>query len=104
MFSRGDGTPGSPTYANLPTAAFVPADQDFAGCLEVQKTDSTQRLRYMGQTPVFPGTYLRITVRIKAVAGSLPSVRIAGFPGDANENQIAGVTTTGSSVALTTYG
>ncbi|MFZ7092193.1 glycosyl hydrolase family 28-related protein [Primorskyibacter sp. 2E233] len=104
LFSRGDGTPGSATYANLPTAAFVPADQDFAGCLEIQKTDSTQRLRFMGQTPLFPGCYLQITVRLKAVAGALPSVRIAGWPGDANENQIGGVTTTGPSTTLTTYG
>ncbi|WGW04087.1 glycosyl hydrolase family 28-related protein [Tropicibacter oceani] len=104
VFSRGDGTPGSSTYANLPTAAFVPADQDFGGCLEIQKTDSTQRLRYMGQTPMFPGTYLQVTIRIKAVAGSLPSVRIAGWAGDAGGNQISGVTTTGPSVPLTTYG
>ncbi|MFW2542977.1 glycosyl hydrolase family 28-related protein [Primorskyibacter sp. 2E107] len=104
LFSRGDGTPGSATYNNLPTAAFVPADADFAGCLEIQKTDSTQKLRYMGQTPIYPGCYLKITVRIKAMAGSLANVRIAGWPGDDNGNQVGGVTTTGPSTALTTYG
>ncbi|WP_136442917.1 glycosyl hydrolase family 28-related protein [Pacificoceanicola onchidii] len=104
QFARGDGTPGSATYNGLPTAAFVPADADFAGCLEVQKTDSTQKLRYMGQTPIFPGCYLRVSVRIKAMAGSLANVRIAGWPGDAGENQVGGVTMTGPETTLTSYG
>ncbi|WP_425100389.1 glycosyl hydrolase family 28-related protein [Tropicibacter sp. S64] len=104
QFSRGDGTPGSATYNNLPTAAFVPADADFAGCLEIQKTDTTQKLRYMGQTPIYPGCYLRITVRIKAIAGSLANVRIAGWPGNASESMVSGVTTTGPITPLTTYG
>ncbi|MDZ4134310.1 MAG: hypothetical protein U1D06_01785, partial [Paracoccaceae bacterium] len=52
QWSREDGTPGSATYAGQPNAAFVPADQDFGGALELQKTDATQRLRYMGQTPI----------------------------------------------------
>ena len=48
VWSSGDGTPGSDTYANAANAAFVPADQDFGGCLEIQKTASTTRVRYMG--------------------------------------------------------
>lgn len=104
QWSRGDGTPGSDTYAGLATAAFVPADQDFGGCLEVQKTDGTQRLRYMGQTPLEPGCYLRITVRIKAVAGALPSVRVSGWPAQANGTKLTGVTETAAPVALTSYG
>ena len=55
VWSSGDGTPGSDTYENASNAAFVPADQDFGGCLEVQKTSGTTRLRYMGQTPLLPG-------------------------------------------------
>jgi hypothetical protein len=104
QWSRGDGTPGTDTYASLPTAAFVPADQDFGGCLEIQKTTTTQTLRYMGQTPVLSGTYLRVRARVKAVAGALPSVRIAAFAGDSSEDEVTGVTNTGTEVALTTYG
>ncbi|WP_348773503.1 hypothetical protein [Litoreibacter halocynthiae] len=37
VWSRGDGTPGTATYDGYATAAFVPADQDFGGCLEVLK-------------------------------------------------------------------
>jgi hypothetical protein len=104
QFSRGDGTPGSNTYAGFASAAFVPADQDFGGCLEIQKTEGTQRLRYMGQTPLQPGCYLRVTVRIKATAGALPNVRIAGFAGDASDDEVTGVPTSGASVALPGYG
>lgn len=104
QWARGDGVPGSDTYANLATAAFVPADQDFGGCLEIQKTDSTQKLRYMGQTPLLPGCYLRITARIKAIAGTLPAVRIAGWPGRANGTQVSGLPVLGTTVSLTSYG
>ena len=45
VWSRQDGTPGSDTYAGAMNAAFVPADQDFAGCMELQKVDATQKLR-----------------------------------------------------------
>lgn len=48
VWSRGDGRPGSDTYASSVSAAYVPADADFGGCLELQKTDTTQKLRYMG--------------------------------------------------------
>lgn len=104
QWSRSDGTPGSDTYATLGTAAFVPADQDFGGALEVQKTEPVQALRYMGQTPLPAGCYLRIRARIKAVAGNLPAVRIAGWAGDINNSQITGVVGFGPSVQLTTYG
>ncbi|MDP2738058.1 MAG: glycosyl hydrolase family 28-related protein [Pseudorhodobacter sp.] len=103
QWSREDGTPGTGTYAGQPNAAFVPADQDFGGCLELQKVDTTQRLRYMGQTPIEPGLYLRVTARVKAVAGSLPSVRIAAWAGRANGSNVT-VPSTGPSVALTSYG
>lgn len=104
QWARGDGTAGSDTYANVATAAFVPADQDFGGCLELQKTDGTQQLRYMGQTPLLPGCYLRITARLKAVAGALPSVRIAGWPGRADDTKVTGLPETTASTALTSYG
>lgn len=104
VWSRGDGTPGTATYQGYATAAFVPADQDFNGCLEVLKIEPTQRLRYMGETPLQPGCYLQIKARIKVISGNLPIVRIAGFAGDASGNPVPGVTLTGPSVALQSYG
>ncbi len=104
QWSRGDGVPGSDTYANVATAALVPADQDFGGCLELQKTDATQKLRFMGQTPLEPGCYLRVTARLKAVAGALPNVHIAGWPGRADDSKVSGVPESGPSVSLTAYG
>ena len=103
-YSRGDGTPGSPTYATGSSGVFVPADQDFGGALEILKTDSTQRLRYKGETPIVPGCYLQIKVRLKAVSGNLPSVRIAAYASQSNGNPVSGVVTQGATTALTTYG
>ena len=104
VWSSEDGTPGSLTYDAVPTAAFVPGDTDFAGCLEVLKTDSVQRLRYTGETPLLPGCYLRVTARIKAISGAFPSVRIAGFAADAGGAAVGGVTTSGTSTLLSSYG
>lgn len=104
VWSSGEGTPGSDTYDNAVNAAFVPADSDFAGCLELQKTDSTQLLRYMGETPIYPGCYLRITARVKAISGNLASVQISGWPGDAGNNLVTGLTRLGAATTLTSYG
>lgn len=104
VWSSGDGTPGSPTYAGSPNAALVPADQDFAGCLELVKTTSTVKLRYMGDTPILPGCYLRVRARVKAMSGNLPAVRIAGWAGGAGNAHVTGVVETGPSVQLTAYG
>ncbi|MEO0938327.1 MAG: glycosyl hydrolase family 28-related protein [Pseudomonadota bacterium] len=104
VYSSGDGTPGSDTYANAPNAAFVPADQDFGGCLELQKSSSTTRLRYMGQTPMTPGCYLRVSVRIKAISGNLPNVRIAGYAARSSGANDPLADTEADSVTLTTYG
>ena len=46
VWSSEDGTPGSATYDGASNAAFVPADQDFGGCLELLKTDAVQKLQY----------------------------------------------------------
>ncbi|MFT7135084.1 MAG: hypothetical protein ACI80I_001076, partial [Akkermansiaceae bacterium] len=104
VYSSGDGTAGSDTYANAINAAFIPADQDFGGALELIKTQSTQKLRYMGQTPLLPGCYLRITAKIKAISGNLPAVRIAGYPALGNGSRVGGLTEIGSSVQLSSYG
>ena len=104
LWSRGDGTPGSATYLGQPNAAFVPADQDFGGCLEVQKTDTVQKVRSFAQTPMQPGMYLRVTVKVKAVSGNLPSVRIAAWAGNIGQTNVVAAPQTGTSVALTAYG
>jgi len=104
QWSSQDGTPGSDTYADALNAAQVPADQDFGGCLELQKVDAVQTLRFMGETPLLPGCYLRITARVKAVSGNLPTVRIAGWAGAPSGAHVAGLTEVGPEVTLQTYG
>lgn len=104
VWSSQDGTVGQDTYDSVANAAFVPADQDFSGCLELQKTSATQKLRYMGQTPILPGCYMRITARVKAVSGNLATVRIAGWAGDGSDAHVTGLVETGPDVTLTTYG
>ena len=104
VWSSQDGTPGSDTYQGAVNAGFVPADQDFGGCLEMQKTQTVQRLRHMGETPLLPGCYLRITARIKAVSGNFPSVRIAAWAGGAGGAHVASEPQTGPEVALQSYG
>ncbi len=104
VWSRQDGLPGSDTWASAPNAALVAADSDFGDCLEIVKTEATTRVRYMGQTPMIPGLYLRVTARVKALSGLLPTVRIAGWAGTAADTQVPGVVQTGPETALTAYG
>lgn len=104
QWSREDGTPGSLTWANVATAAIVPADQDFGTCLEIIKTASTTRIRFKGETPIIPGVYLRISARLKAMAGSLPNARIAAWAGDGQRNHVSGVPEAGAAVTLPNYG
>jgi pectate lyase-like protein len=104
VWSSGDGTPGSDTYYSAANAAFVSADQDFGGCLEMLKTEGVQQLRYMGETPLLPGCYLQIKARIKVISGNLPSVRIAGWAGGAGGNHVGGVIEVGPTKALEGYG
>lgn len=104
VWSSENGRPGDDTYDSAANAAFVPSDQDFGGCLELQKSATTQKLRYMGQTPMLPGCYLRVTARVKAISGNLPGVRIAGYPALSDGSQVGGLTVSGPSVSLTNYG
>ncbi|PCH70540.1 MAG: hypothetical protein COC12_08145 [Rhodobacteraceae bacterium] len=104
VWSSGDGTPGSNTYAGAINAALVAADQDFGSCLELQKTSVTQKLRYMGDTPLLPGCYLQIKVRVKAISGNLPNVRVAAWAGGAGGAHVGGVTEIAPATTLTTYG
>lgn len=104
QWSSQDGTPGADTYADALNAAQVPADQDFGGCLELQKVDAVQKLRFMGETPLLPGCYLRITARVKAISGNLPSVRIAGWAGASSGAHVAGLVEVGPETPLQAYG
>lgn len=104
VWSSENGTAGSATYAGAANAAIVPADQDFGNCLELLKTTTTQKLRYMGQTPLLPGCYLQITARVKAISGNLPSVRIAGYAMGAGEVHVGGLVETAPEITLTAYG
>jgi hypothetical protein len=104
VWSSEDGTPGSATYQGAANAALVPADQDFAGCLELAKTQSTQKLRWMGQMPILPGVYLRVRARVKAMSGNLPTVRIAGYALASGGAHVSGLVETGPAVTLTQYG
>ncbi|MEO0485944.1 MAG: glycosyl hydrolase family 28-related protein [Pseudomonadota bacterium] len=104
VWSSGDGTPGSDTYDFAFNAVFVPADQDFGGALEIQKTASITKVRYTGETPILPGCYLRVTARVKAISGDFPSVRIAGWAGAAGGSNVAGVTQVGPTTTLSNYG
>jgi len=103
LWSREDGRPGEGSYAGQGNAAYVPNDQDFGGCMELQKVDTVQKLRCFQQIPFQPGMYLLVTVRIKALAGALPGVRIAAWAGRSNGTN-AGVPQTGAVTTLTSYG
>ncbi|MBV7410308.1 glycosyl hydrolase family 28-related protein [Maritimibacter sp. DP1N21-5] len=104
QWSSGNGTPGSATYDGAANAAYVPSDQDFGGCIELLKTEATQKLRWMGQTPILPGTYLRITARVKMMSGIFPEVRVAGYALNGAGVHIAGLTEVAGSATLDTYG
>lgn len=104
IWSSEDGTPGSATYASAANAALVPSDPDFGPCLELHKTQPVQKLRHMGETPLLPGCYLRVSARVKAVAGALGSVRIAGWAGGPGGVHVGGLVETGPAVALAGYG
>ncbi|PVA06200.1 glycosyl hydrolase family 28-related protein [Thalassorhabdomicrobium marinisediminis] len=104
VWSSGDGTPGSDTYAQSGNGVFVPADQDFSGSLEIVKTSAVTKLRYMGQTPIEPGLYLRVTARVKCISGALPNVRIAGWAAQPDGTHLDGVVETRPETPLTAYG
>lgn len=104
VWSSGNGTPGSDTWVATGLGVAVPGDADFGGCLETVKSQSTQRLRYMGETTILPGCYLQVTARVKVLAGAFPTIRIAGYPANSAGAQVAGVPTQGPAVTPATYG
>jgi hypothetical protein len=104
LWSREDGRPGQGSYDAQPNAAYVPSDQDFGGCLELQKTSATQKLRCFQQIPIQPGLYLRVTAKVKAISGALPSLRIAAWAGSSFGTNVTSAVQTGPAVPLTAYG
>ena len=104
LWSREDGLTGQGSYLAQSNAAYVPSDQDFQGCLEMTKTQTTQKLRCFQAIPFEPGLYLRVTAKVKAMSGALPAVRIAGWAGNSSGGNVTAADQIGPSVQLTTYG
>ncbi|MBU3029319.1 glycoside hydrolase family 55 protein [Paracoccus marinaquae] len=103
-WSRTNGTPGSATWASGGTGGINPSDQDFGACLEIFKQQTTTSIRFMGETPMIAGVYLRVSARLKLVAGVPCSARIAGWAGDGARNHVTGLPETGPTVPLDTIG
>ncbi|MCV3271528.1 right-handed parallel beta-helix repeat-containing protein [Roseobacter sinensis] len=97
-YSGGSGEPGASGLGR--EFHLVQGDPDFGTCLELEKTESLHRLRYRGETPLLPGCYLRVSVRIKLLEGPAPSVRIAGFAGGPGGGIVADAQTEGPSLRL----
>lgn len=104
VWSSEDGTAGSATYNGAGNASIVTGDQDFGSCLELVKITTTQKLRYMGQTQLFPGCYLQIRARVKAMSGNLPGVRVAGYAMNGSNVHVSGLVEVGPTKTLTDYG
>ncbi|MFE3839051.1 glycosyl hydrolase family 28-related protein [Pseudogemmobacter sonorensis] len=103
-WSSVNGRPGDASYQGAANAVLVANDQDFGPCLEMQKTTGTQRLRAFMETPLRPDMYIRVTLRVKAIAGNLPSVRVAAWAGNAAGGNVGSAPQAGTAVALPAYG
>src|SRR5690606_1147024 len=99
-WSKGDGTPESPTYDHDPGARVARGDVHFGACLELRKVEPVQRLRYMGEVPVRRGAYVEIVARVKVVRGALPLVQIAAWPGGAGARGVDDLPCTGPLVRI----
>ena len=103
-WSSSTGTTSTDTYDIVGEAVYVPVDQDFAGCIEMVKTDDVQKLRYTGQTDLPRETYLMIKTRVKRMAGGIPAIRIAGHSMDTNDTHVDAETAYGPAGSLTDLG
>ena len=105
LWSREDGTVGSGSYQGQANAAFVPADQDFGGCLELQKTQSVQKLRCFPADPVPAGA---VSAGDGAGEGDLGQPAHGADRGLCRRTpraaNVAAAVQTGPEVTLTTYG
>ncbi|MGZ2256157.1 right-handed parallel beta-helix repeat-containing protein [Roseobacter sp. A03A-229] len=97
-----DGSADAPALG--PEVRLVEDDPDLGPCLELEKTESLHAIRYRGETPLLPGCYLRVTVRLKVLDGALPSARIAGFAGGPGGVPVADAQTAGPTVRLPEIG
>ncbi len=104
LWSRDNGQAGSETYAQGDGAAFIPGDADFQGCLEITKSLPTEKLRYMQATPMVLERYIRVSARVKLIAGNMPSARIAGYALNSNDQHVPEVRAIGPSQTLDTSG
>ncbi len=102
-WSRGDGTPDTPTYETARNARLARNDVDFGDCLEVRKVDPVQRLRYMGEVPVPRGGFIEFGARVKAVRGPLPQVRAAAFAGGMHATVIGDLPLLGPVVSVESF-
>lgn len=103
-WSRGDGSPASASYETGEAGRIAQGDPDFGACLELRKVEAVQRLRYRGEVPLRTGACIEITVRIKAVRGPLPSVRIAASAGGAGGAILADLPGAGPATDLVAHG
>ncbi|HET9069924.1 MAG TPA: hypothetical protein VFN28_14870, partial [Amaricoccus sp.] len=85
-----DGTPESPTWEAAENARLA-RDADFGTCLEIRTGGVVERLRYMGEVPLFAGAFIEVAARVKAISGPLPAVRVAAWPGGAEGRGVAGL-------------
>lgn len=97
-WSRQDGSPESRTYGDAIDARIITGDPDFGQCLELVKTETRQRLRYMGELPVRPGHFIEASVRLKVLQGPMPTARMAATPGGAGGHILSGLPETGPEV------
>lgn len=103
-WSRGDGTPESDTYGDVNHLDVrIAQDEDFGCCLEICKSETIQRLRYMGEMPFRPGSYIEVSTRLKAIRGPRGLARIAALPGGRMGKPIPDLEATGNVVGLDIY-
>jgi hypothetical protein len=100
LWSNGDGTPDAPTYDTAANARLAKNDPDFGDCLELRKVNSVQRLRYAGEIPFMRGSFIEVTVRIKALRGPLPLAHIAAWTGGRHGRSVPGMACMGPVVSL----
>lgn len=99
-WSCGDGTPASASYEECGGALLAAGDPDFGDCLELERREPLQRLRYMGELPLRPGVRVELRIRLKAVAGPPGSARAAAWPGGAGGRGVPDLPGVGRLVAL----
>ncbi len=83
LWSRENGTAGSGSYQGQANAAYVPADAGFRRVPRAaEDAERAEAALFRSRSPFQPGMYLRVTARVKALSGNLPTVRIAGYAGE----------------------